>query len=49
MLASFCYDPITKDGVVVVTTGVEELSDQYKIYNVCAEYMDYALKNLIAH
>lgn len=49
VLACFCYDPITKDGVVVVTTGVEELSDQYKIYNVCAEYMDYALKNLIAH
>lgn len=49
VLACFCYDPNTKDGIVVITTGAEEISDQYKIYSVCADYMGYAFKNLISH
>lgn len=33
----FCYDPQTRDGVVVLTTGASGSKDEYGIYKVCAE------------
>ena len=31
------YDPVTRDGVVVLTTGASGAKDEYGIYKVCAE------------
>lgn len=31
------YDPVTRDGVVVLTTGASGEKDEYGIYKVCAE------------
>lgn len=36
-----CYDPVTGDGVVVLTTGASGSKDEYGIYKVCAEINQY--------
>ena len=36
-----CYDPETKDGVVVLTSGASGSKDSYGIYKVCAEINQY--------
>ena len=35
------YDPLTGDGIVVLTTGAEGTADRYDIYNVCDEINRY--------
>lgn len=36
----FSYDPVTGDGVVVLTTGASGAKDDFGIYKVCAEIND---------
>lgn len=35
------YDPVTRDGVVVLTTGASGAKDDYGIYKVCAQINSY--------
>lgn len=35
------YDPVTRDGVVVLTSGASGSKDEYGIYKVCAEINQY--------
>ncbi len=52
MLALASYNPSTRDGVVVLTTGALQNTDSYGIYSICGllsryfyEYMDNVVKN----
>jgi CubicO group peptidase (beta-lactamase class C family) len=38
---AYSYDPITGDGVVVLTTGAIGYKDKYGIYSVCADISKY--------
>ena len=35
------YDPVTRDGVVVLTSGASGAKDEYGIYKVCAAINEY--------
>jgi CubicO group peptidase (beta-lactamase class C family) len=40
------YNPQTKNGVVVLTTGASSSKDQYGIYRICGEISDYVYSNM---
>lgn len=40
-LSILSYNPDTRDGVVVITTGANERHDDRGIFNICAEIADY--------
>ena len=37
MLSLACYDPETRNGVVVITTGAKQTKDSQGVYSVCSE------------
>jgi len=40
------YNPVTRDGVVVLTTGANGATDEYGIYAVCGEISEYIYRNM---
>ncbi len=41
------YDPISKSGVVVLTTGTPSYRDKADIYKVCGEICSYFYQNVL--
>ena len=40
------YDPVTGDGVVVLTSGASGATDAYGIYAICGEISEYVYRNM---
>ena len=47
VLALASYNPSTKDGVVVITTGASATRDSQGVYAVCSKITEYMYKNVI--
>ena len=47
VLALASYNPSTKDGVVVITTGASQIRDTQGVYSICSEISEYVYKNVI--
>lgn len=47
VLSLASYNPNTKDGVIVITTGASAIRDSNGIYAVCTEITEYLYKNVL--